>query len=76
MGGGGSAVPKRGRSKRGRTQKHVNARKRAQMSAAQNVRKRARKRAQERALLRKNCKQPGFRETRMGVFQEGGSRNS
>ena len=46
-----SAVPKHGRSKRGQTQKHANAHKRAQMSAKEPKRKSAkgRKRAQKSA---------------------------
>ena len=64
-----SVVPKRGRSKRGRTQKHANERQRAQMSAKEhkcksaNERKRAQKDAKEhiRAVPRKNCKQPGLK---------------
>ena len=59
-----SAVPKRGRSKRGQTQKHANARKRAKMSSKERRCKSAKecKRAQkgQRELLRKNCKQPGY----------------
>ena len=49
-----SAVPKRGCSKRSRTQKHANARKRAQMSAKERKRKsaRERKRAQKSAKER------------------------
>ena len=70
-----SAVPKRGRSKRGRTQKHANERKRAQMSAKERKRKSAkeRKRAQKgakeckRALLREKCKQPGLEQPGLGT---------
>ena len=70
-----SAVPKRGRSKRGRSQKHANARKRAQMNAKErkrksaNARKRAQKGAKERkrALPRKNCKQPGLKPPGLGT---------
>ena len=70
-----SAVPKRGRSKRGRTQKHANVRKRAQMSAKERKRKsakeckRAQKGANERkgALPRKNCKQPGLKQPGLGI---------
>ena len=71
----GSAVPKRGRSKCGRTQKHANERKRGQMSAKERKRKSAetRKRApkgareRKRALPRKNCKQPGFKQPGLGT---------
>ena len=67
-----SAVPKRGRSKRGRTQKHANVRKRAQMNAKGCKRKSAkeRKRAQKSAKQRfrvKNCKQPGLKQPRLGT---------
>ena len=51
-----SAVPKRSRSKRSRTQKHAHARNRAQMSAKE------RKRAKER----KNCKKPGLGIPKLG----------
>ena len=44
-----SAVPKRGHSKRGRTLKHANARKRAQMSAKERKRKSAKERKAQRA---------------------------
>ena len=55
-----SEVPKRGRSKRGRTQKHANEHKRAQTQVC----KRAQKGAKEckRALPRKHCKQPGLKQ--------------
>ena len=60
-----SGVPKRGRSKRCRSQKHANERKRAQMQARKG-RKRAQKGAKERerALPHKNCKLPGLQTTR------------
>ena len=50
-----SAVPKRGQSERGRTQKHANERKRAQISAKERKRKSAkeRNRAQKGAKERK-----------------------
>ena len=52
-----SAVPKRGPSKRGRTQKHANERKRAQMRAKERKRKSAKehKRAQKGAKERKRA---------------------
>ena len=60
------AVPKRGRSKRSRTQKKsANEHKRAQTQ----VRKRAQKGAKEckRVLLRKNCKQTRFEQPGLGT---------
>ena len=51
--GHSSAVSKRGRSKRGRTQTHAKERERAQMSAE---RKRKSAKERNRALPRKNCK--------------------
>ena len=62
-----SEVSKRGRSKRGRTQKHAKARKRAQMSAKERKRKSA-KDHKERKIGRKNCKQPGLKQP--GFFWE------
>ena len=53
-----STVPRRGRSKRGRTQKHANARKRAQTHFCKSAQKSGKGR--KRALARKNCKQPGL----------------
>ena len=60
-----SEVPKRGRSKRGRTHKHANERKRAQTQ----VHKRVQKGAKEckRALARKNRKQPGLKQPGLGT---------
>ena len=71
----GSAVPKRSRSRRGHSQKHVNLHFFAQMSAKERKRKSAkeRKRAQKnakerkRALPRKNCKK---QKNRFGNSQE------
>ena len=63
-----SAVPIRGRSKRGRSQKHANEHKRAQTQVRKRAQKGAKERKREqkgakerkRALPRKNCKQPGL----------------
>ena len=69
-------LPKRGRSKRGRAQKHKQTSgKRAQMSTKErkrksvNERERAQKGAKEckRALLCKNCKQPGLKLPGLGT---------
>ena len=60
-----SAVPKRGRCKRGRTQKHANERKRAQKSANKRVQKSAKGR--KRAHPRTNCKQLGLKQPRLGT---------
>ena len=80
-----SAVPKRGGSKRGRTQKHAKERKfwRVQVSASAQtqVRKRAQKGAKEqkgaqkrkRAFLCKNCKQPGLKQPGLGTLKKQGT---
>ena len=64
-----SAVPKRGRSKCGRTQEHANERKREQMSTKERKRKSAiaqksskGRKERKRGLLRKLCKQPGLEQ--------------
>ena len=58
-------VPKHGRSKRSHSQKHANERKRAQTQ----IRKRAQKGAKgcKRALPRRNCKQPGLKQSGLGT---------
>ena len=53
-----SAVPRRGRSKRSRTQKHANEHKRARTQVCKRAQKSAKER--KRALACKNCKQPGL----------------
>ena len=56
------------RSKRGRTQKNANERKRAQTQVSKRAQKSAKghKRAQKR-VLRKNCKQPGLKQPGLGT---------
>ena len=52
-----SAVPKRCRSKRSRTQKHANVRKRARMSAKERKRKSARERKKPKTWAQKSAKE-------------------
>ena len=67
-----SEVPKRGRSKRGQTQKHANVRKREreQMHAKERKHKSAKERKKKKAPLRKNCKQPGLKQSGLGTLNK------